>query len=200
MTQIDELKSYKKLLDEGVITQEEFDTKKKELLVDSSTLKDSASVQIDEIKNYKNLLDEGVITQEEFDKKKHELLSKRYAPSSNQSMNAQNFTANAEGFIQSVKTVPTQTGNIGTKSKIAAGLLGIFLGIFGVHNFYLGYTSKAVLQLVLSIIGIILSIIIIGAFMFVAVEIWGFIEGIMILASSTGSRWHLDASGNELRD
>ena len=78
--------------------------------------------------------------------------------------------------------------------------MGIFLGIFGVHNFYLGYTSKAVLQLVLSIIGIILSIIIIGVFMFVAVEIWGFIEGIMILASSTGSRWHLDASGNELRD
>lgn len=36
--------------------------------------------------------------------------------------------------------------------------------------------------------------------MFVAVEILGFIEGIMILASSTGSRWHLDASGNELRD
>lgn len=200
MTQIDELKSYKKLLDEGVITQEEFDTKKKELLVDSSTLKDSASVQIDEIKNYKNLLDEGVITQEEFNKKKHELLSKRYAPSSNQAMNTQNFTTNAEGFIQSVKSVPAQTGNVGTKSKIAAGLLGIFLGIFGVHNFYLGYTSKAVLQLVLSIIGIILSIIIIGVFMFVAVEIWGFIEGIMILASSTGSRWHLDASGNELRD
>ena len=103
MTQIDELKSYKKLLDEGVITQEEFDTKKKELLVDSSTLKDSASVQIDEIKNYKNLLDEGVITQEEFDKKKHELLSKRYAPSSNQSMNAQNLRLMLKGLSNLLK-------------------------------------------------------------------------------------------------
>lgn len=33
------------------------------------------------------------------------------------------------------------------KSKMAAGLLGIFLGSFGVHNFYLGYTGKAVAQL-----------------------------------------------------
>ena len=29
----------------------------------------------------------------------------------------------------------------GAKSKIAAGLLGILLGGFGVHNFYLGYTG-----------------------------------------------------------
>lgn len=30
------------------------------------------------------------------------------------------------------------------KSKLAAGLLGIFLGGLGIHNFYLGYTGKAV--------------------------------------------------------
>ena len=30
------------------------------------------------------------------------------------------------------------------KSKIVAGLLGLFLGGLGVHNFYLGYTGKAV--------------------------------------------------------
>ena len=41
------------------------------------------------------------------------------------------------------------------KSKLVAGLLAIFLGTFGVHNFYLGYTGKAVTQLVLSIIRII---------------------------------------------
>ena len=28
------------------------------------------------------------------------------------------------------------------KSKIAAGILGILLGSLGIHNFYLGYTSK----------------------------------------------------------
>ena len=32
------------------------------------------------------------------------------------------------------------------KSKIAAGILGILLGCFGVHNFYLGYTGKAIGQ------------------------------------------------------
>lgn len=38
------------------------------------------------------------------------------------------------------------------KSKMAAGLLGIFLGAFGVHNFYLGYTTKAVIQLCLTLL------------------------------------------------
>lgn len=62
------------------------------------------------------------------------------------------------------------------KSKIAAGLLGIFLGSFGVHNFYLGYTGKAVAQLLITLLtcGI-------GS---VASGIWGFIEGIMILTDS----------------
>lgn len=29
------------------------------------------------------------------------------------------------------------------KSKLVAGLLGIFLGTFGVHNFYLGYITAS---------------------------------------------------------
>jgi TM2 domain-containing membrane protein YozV len=41
----------------------------------------------------------------------------------------------------------------GSKSKIAAGLLGIFLGGFGIHKFYLGYTTPAVIMLVAGIIG-----------------------------------------------
>lgn len=67
------------------------------------------------------------------------------------------------------------------KSKIVAGLLGIFLGAFGVHNFYLGYTSKAVIQLVCSIVGLILSCVVVGVFVVLGIEIWGLIEGIMIL-------------------
>ena len=34
----------------------------------------------------------------------------------------------------------TTSTNPNAKSKIAAGLLGIFLGSLGVHNFYLGFT------------------------------------------------------------
>ncbi len=62
------------------------------------------------------------------------------------------------------------------KSKMAAGLLGIFLGSLGVHNFYLGNTGKAVAQLLISILSC-------GALAF-ASGIWGLIEGIMILCGS----------------
>lgn len=51
--------------------------------------------------------------------------------------------------------MPDANTNPNAKSKMAAGLLGIFLGSFGVHNFYLGYTTKAVIQLVCTIVGIL---------------------------------------------
>lgn len=69
------------------------------------------------------------------------------------------------------------------KSKLVAGLLGIFLGGLGVHNFYLGYTGKGVAQLLLSLcFGI-------GA-------IWGLVEGIMILCGKI----NVDANGTPLKD
>ena len=69
------------------------------------------------------------------------------------------------------------------KSKMAAGLLGIFLGGLGIHNFYLGYTGKAIAQIVLS-------------FCFGVGAIWGLIEGIMILTGSINK----DANGVPLKD
>ena len=77
------------------------------------------------------------------------------------------------------------------KSIMAAGLLGIFLGTFGVHNFYLGYTGKAVAQLLLTLIGWIMCFI--GP---AVAAVWGLIEGIMILSGSINK----DANGNPLRD
>ena len=65
---------------------------------------------------------------------------------------------------------------VAPKSKVVAGLLGIFLGAFGVHNFYLGYTGKAVAQLLISILSCFTLTIV--------SEIWGLIEGIMILTGS----------------
>jgi TM2 domain-containing membrane protein YozV len=38
------------------------------------------------------------------------------------------------------------------KSRTTFIVLGIFLGMFGVHNFYAGYTGKAVGQLCLTIL------------------------------------------------
>ena len=76
----------------------------------------------------------------------------------------------------------------GAKSKMAAGLLGIFLGGFGVHNFYLGYTGKGVAQLLITLLSC-------GALSEVSV-IWGLIEGIMILCGSINT----DGEGNPLGD
>ena len=70
-----------------------------------------------------------------------------------------------------------------SKSKMTAGLLGIFLGGLGIHNFYLGYTGKAIAQIVLS-------------FCFGAGALWGLIEGILILCGKIDK----DAKGNPLKD
>ena len=72
------------------------------------------------------------------------------------------------------------------KSKMVAGLLGIFLGGFGVHNFYLGNTNKGIIQIVVTLVtcGI-------GA-------IWGTIEGILILVGNQG--FSTDAQGRPLTD
>ena len=72
------------------------------------------------------------------------------------------------------------------KQWIVAVLLAFFLGCLGVHNFYLGYTTRGVVQLVLSLtfIGLIVT------------GIWAFIEFIMILMRS-GS-YGCDASGQPL--
>ena len=76
------------------------------------------------------------------------------------------------------------------KSKLAAGLLGIFLGGLGIHNFYLGYTKKAVAQLLICLLG---SCLIIGP----AVSgIWGLVEGILILTGKI----RVDGKGNPLKE
>lgn len=74
------------------------------------------------------------------------------------------------------------------KSKMVAGLLGIFLGGFGVHNFYLGYTKKAVAQLLIAVLTC-------GAGATVT-SVWGLIEGIMILMGNIA----VDGKGNPLKD
>ena len=40
----------------------------------------------------------------------------------------------------------------GSKNKIVAGVLALLLGNLGVHNFYLGYTKKGLIQLLVSLL------------------------------------------------
>lgn len=68
------------------------------------------------------------------------------------------------------------------KSRLVVGLLGIFLGSIGVHNFYLGFTKKAVIQIVVTVVTFGIG------------GLWGFIEGILYLASKD-PKWGVDADG-----
>jgi len=68
------------------------------------------------------------------------------------------------------------------KSKVVAGILGLFLGAWGIHNFYLGDTKKGIIQIVVTIVTCGIG------------GLWGFIEGIMILCGSIST----DANGNPL--
>lgn len=79
----------------------------------------------------------------------------------------------------------------GEKSKLVSGLLGIFLGVFGIHNFYLGYIPKAIIQVLLGTVG--------SLFFYVGPcisVIWGFVEGILILTGKI----NVDGKGNPLQD
>ena len=78
--------------------------------------------------------------------------------------------------------------NNGNKNKIAAGLFGIFLGCFGVHNFYLGYNGKGLAQLLITVL---------SCFILSPVSsLWGLIEGILILCGNINT----DADGNPLNE
>ncbi|MDR1512512.1 MAG: TM2 domain-containing protein [Propionibacteriaceae bacterium] len=77
--------------------------------------------------------------------------------------------------------------NPNAKSKIAAGILGILLGAFGVHNFYLGRTGTAIAQLLITVLSI-------GLLSPVS-AIWGLVEGILILSAKPGTKWAYDAHG-----
>nr|WP_300339148.1 NINE protein [Actinomyces sp.] len=99
---------------------------------------------------------------------------------------AQSAPAYSQGYAQPGYVDPR-------KSKLAAGLLGIFLGGLGIHNFYLGHTGKAVAQLLISVLSL-------GFLSWVSV-IWGIVEGILILTAQPGVQpWGLDARGVPLKE
>ena len=95
----------------------------------------------------------------------------------------QQVCLNCGVIVEENKTVAGES-----KSKIAAGLLAIFLGVFGVHNFYLGYTGKGVAQLLITVLSC-------GVLSFIS-YIWAVMEGVLILTGSI----KVDANGASLTD
>lgn len=66
------------------------------------------------------------------------------------------------------------------KERIAYILLGIFLGGLGIHNFYAGYTGRAVAQLLVSVLLFWLI------FPIIAVWIWVIVEIVTVDADANG--------------
>lgn len=62
------------------------------------------------------------------------------------------------------------------KNIVLAYILLIFLGSLGIHRFYLGRTGTAIAQLILSIVGWVTAIIIIGFIPLAIVGIWLIID------------------------
>lgn len=104
----------------------------------------------------------------------------------------------------STNPTPAQPAFVSPKSSVVAGILGIFLGGFGAHDWYLGNNKKGTIHLCLfgggfliAILGAILTAItaripvisllfglvaMLGYLALLGNGIWGLIEGIILLA------------------
>jgi TM2 domain-containing membrane protein YozV len=77
------------------------------------------------------------------------------------------------------------------KSKVVAALLAFLLGSLGIHNFYLGYTGKAVTQLLLTLVASALTC----GLSALAAQIWAIVEGVQILTGTINT----DSAGCPLK-
>ena len=116
------------------------------------------------------------------------------------------------GFIPPQPVIPKDA-----RSRVVAGLLGIFLGGFGAHNFYIKRTGRAVIQLLVSLvyliayisfmvfvrlstdyfaIGLFGILIFVGFLARVGIGIWAFVESILLFCGNT----KVDGRGRPFRD
>ncbi len=74
------------------------------------------------------------------------------------------------------------------KSRVVAGILAMLMGTMGIHSFYLGNSSRGIMQLLISLLtcGV-------GA---IVVMIWGVLDGVKLL----DGRINVDANGVFLKD
>jgi len=80
------------------------------------------------------------------------------------------------------------------RSRVAAGLLGIFLGAFGLHRMYLGYWRRGATMLAITVVGGFFTL----GLAALAMGLWGFTEGLLVLSVRRG-RYARDAYGKPLR-
>lgn len=96
------------------------------------------------------------------------------------------FTSEAKStareFSESAKE--TFSNNPGENKKVLAGILGILFGGLGVHKFILGYNKEGIILLSITLVGILLTCLLIGAFIVWIPGLIGVIEGIIYLTKS----------------
>ena len=98
---------------------------------------------IEELEKLATLKEKGIISADEFEEQKKKILEKKDS-----------------------NVAETQA-----KSRLVYILLALFCGGLGIHNFYAGYTGKAVAQLLLTIFLFWLIIPVLAVFVWVLVEI-----------------------------
>ena len=79
---------------------------------------------------------------------------------------------------------------ISSRSRLVTVLLTFFLGIFGVHRFYIGKTRTAIVMLILSILYLV-TVRLWGGIMFISlavVGLWAFIDFIFAVSGSMKDR------------
>ena len=85
---------------------------------------------------------------------------------------------NQQGYYDNSQQTYYGDGRLqsGSKEKLVAGILGILLGSFGVHKFYLGYNKAGVIMLLVTLLtfGI-------GAFI---MQVIGIVEGVLYLTKT----------------
>jgi hypothetical protein len=81
------------------------------------------------------------------------------------------------------------------KSATTAGLLQLFLGVFGIGRFYIDSTQIAVAQLCVGLFGIVFGLFCFFGFPVLAGSIiWAIVDGVMMLTGSV-----TDKDGRKLR-
>lgn len=77
----------------------------------------------------------------------------------------------------------------GGGDQIVALLLCFFLGMLGIHSFYLGNSKKGIWQLVMFLVGLLTFFLIIGYFILAALSIWVLIDFIRLIIGDLGPGW-----------
>ena len=81
-------------------------------------------------------------------------------------------------------SAPQQPGNnapVQGKSRVVAGLLNLFLGGFGVGDFYLGYTQYGIYKIVISLVIVVLGFLDLG-FLSAIISLLNFVWWAVLLA------------------